>query len=334
MHHIARAECRRQRHRNLMRLAWELASRSAGNMVTAPKRGATWDVLAEEVGVCRRTIAYLIAWLKDHRLLITVTPGSTPRTRSGNLWGLLDDGQGNLAAEYALTVPAELLGDDHETGLEVETDDDGDDDEIPWPVETVTERPTFSHVSGDVDNLCTPAVHGCSREVTFPYAGARETRDSTGLISAWSRLETPRTRRDQLAACERLRTDHRLTLGVLSARDLRSLLRPAFVAGFSLADVEHALNRRPDDQLWGDIDPGRLVATATRVKVLRSRIRHRIGAWVTSEGVARAASPSQQVREAEESRRRGWWQHFRMVYGEDMAPTFDAIRDRIYKEAV
>ncbi|GAA1768695.1 hypothetical protein [Nonomuraea bangladeshensis] len=296
--YLARAHCNRQRHRNLMRLAWQLATRTDATMMTAPKRGATWDVLAEEVGVSRRTIAYLLAWMRDQQLLVTVVTGSTSRTRAGNLWGLLDDGLGNLAAEYALTVPAELLPDDVDD-LEVAELDDSDDEEIPWPCETVTERPTFSHVSEGVEQVCTPAVRGFSWGGSIPNAGARDNSGLTGPSPSWPRHATPGSKKDQVAACERLRRDHALTLGILSAKDLRSLLRPLFVAGFTVADVEHVLNRTPDGRQWGDIDPGRRAGAVERRRGMRARIRHRVGLWVGSDGTPLVRSASQQAEDAE-----------------------------------
>ncbi|MEV4748964.1 hypothetical protein AB0K21_21520 [Streptosporangium sp. NPDC049248] len=328
--YLAREHCNRQRHRNLMRLAWELAGRSDRDMVTAPKRGATWDVLATEVGVSRRTIAYLIKWLREHQLLVIITPGSTPRTRPGTLWGRLDDGLGNLATEYALTVPIEMLSEE-DNDLEVDALDDTD--EVPWPVETVTERPTFSHVSGHVDNLCTPAFGGFSFARSLPYAGARQLHKTTEPAASWPRHATPGSRRDQLAACERLRIDHRLTLGVLSAKDLRSLLRPAFAAGWTLADVEHALNWRPDGERWGDIDPGCLAAAVERKRGMRSRIRHRMGLWAAADGVSLGRSASQRAEEDEESRRRAEWQRFRLAIGEDVAELVERRAAQIFGEA-
>lgn len=293
---LARAHCNRQRHRNVMRLAWQLATRTDATMMTAPKRGATWDVLAEEVGVSRRTIAYLLSWMREHQLLVTLVTGSTPRTRRGNLWGHIDDGLGNLAAEYALTIPDELLPDDVD---DVGAPEPEEEEEVPWPVETVAERPTFSHVSEGVERVCTPAVWGCSSERSFPNAGARDSSEPTGPSRLWPRHETPRSKRDQVAACERLRQDNRLTLGVLSAKDLRSLLRPLFVAGFTVADVEHALNRMPDGRHWGDIDPGRLAGTVGRKRGMRARIRHRVRLWVDADGTPLARSVSQRAEEAE-----------------------------------
>lgn len=330
--YLAREQCNRQRHRNLMRLAWELAGRSDRDMVTAPKRGATWDVLAEEVGVSRRTIAYLIKWLREHGLLVIITPGSTPRTRAGNMWGRFDDGLGNLATEYALTVPAELLGEDAVHDLEVDVVDDTD--EVPWPVETVTERPTFSHVSAGVDNLCTPAVSGLSLARTNSYAGARaRARDNTEPAASWPRLVSPGSRKDQLAACERLRADNRLTLGALSAKDLRSSLRLAFDAGWTPADVEHALNRRPDGQNWGDIDPGPMVGAVQRARVMQSRIRYRMGLWVDADGTP-ARSASQQADEAEGARRLAEWKRFRLCIGVDVAEEAERRAALIFGEAV
>ncbi|MFC6557369.1 hypothetical protein [Nonomuraea cavernae] len=309
MDYLARAHCNRQRHRNLMRLAWQLTTRTDATMMTAPKRGATWDVLAEEVGVSRRTIAYLLAWMREHQLLITVTTGSTARTRPGSLWGRIDDGLGNLAAEYALTIPAELLADDLEVP-ELEQEED-----VPWPVETIAERPTFSHVSGHVEQDCTPAVWGFSSERSLPNAGARESSEPTGPSPSWPRHATPRSKRDQIAACERLRRDNALTLGILSTKDLRSLLRLLFVAGFTVADVEHALNRMPDGQQWGDIDPGRLAGTVERRRGMRARIRHRAGLWVDAAGAPLARSASQQAEDAEIAMWRAQERRLSVIWG-------------------
>ncbi|MEQ4724696.1 hypothetical protein [Nonomuraea sp. B19D2] len=310
--YLARAACNQQRHRNLMRLAWQLATRTDVTMMTAPKRGATWDVLAEEVGVSRRTIAYLLAWMRDRQLLITVTTGSTPHTRPGSLWGRKDDGLGNLAAEYALTIPAELLADDVD---DLEAREPAEEEAIPWPVETVAKRPTFSHVSEGVEDLCTPAVWGCSLGGSFPDAGARDSSETTDPSPSWSRLATPGSKRDQIAACERLRQDNRLTLGILSAKDLRSLLRPLFVAGFTVADVEHALNRMPDGQRWGDIDPGRLAGTVERKRGMRARIRHRVGLWVDADGTPLTRSASQQAEDAEVAMWRAQERRLAVIWG-------------------
>ncbi|MFG1709781.1 hypothetical protein ACFLIM_42055 [Nonomuraea sp. M3C6] len=310
--YLARTTCNRQRHRNLMRLAWQLATRTDATMMTVPKRGATWDVLAEEVGVSRRTIAYLLAWMREHQLLITVTTGSTPRTRPGSLWGHVDDGLGNLAAEYSLIVPAELLANDVD---ELEAAEPEEEEDVPWPVDTVAERPTFSHVSGHVEEVCTPAVWGCSSERSFPNASARDSSETTGPTRSWPRHETPRSRRDQLAACERLRQGNALTLGILSAKDLRSLLRLLFVAGFTVADVEHALNRMPDGQHWGDIDPGRLAGTVERKRGMRARIRHRVGLWVDADGAPLARSASQQAEDAEVAMWRAQERRLSVIWG-------------------
>src|SRR5690606_31074801 len=66
----------------------------------------THAVIRERTGLSRRSVTRWVRWLRDRGLLGLVVPGSTPATRAGNRGGRLDDGLGNLAAEYVLAVPA------------------------------------------------------------------------------------------------------------------------------------------------------------------------------------------------------------------------------------
>ncbi|MBB4944323.1 hypothetical protein FHR32_008729 [Streptosporangium album] len=92
-----------------MAVVWQLATRTGPDRVTSPKLGATWAVLAEAAGVSRSTLADRLRWLRECGLLVVLTTGSTARYRRGTMCGLADDGLGNLAAEYILTLPAEVL---------------------------------------------------------------------------------------------------------------------------------------------------------------------------------------------------------------------------------
>lgn len=273
-------------------------------MLTAPKKGATWPVLAEELGVSTRTIASYLAWMRDNGLLLTEVHGTTVRYRPGTMYGTRDDGRGNEAAQYRLTIPTGIL----EGDLEHDTLD-ADQDEIPWPVETVATRPHLTPVpsisAGDSpgDKTFTPAFVVALEGESLPYARAHA-REETSKI--WRRTIHPNRQAEMLAACERLRSDN-LTLRALSARDLRSLLRPLFKAGATPADVEYVLNVRPDGEGWGNVDPSSPILPlppAARARTLRARLRHRLALWLGPEGDFTGELPSHAEARAAKARAR------------------------------
>ncbi|GAA3144211.1 hypothetical protein GCM10010466_39140 [Planomonospora alba] len=323
--HLADAAGRRSDWvRGVMALAWQLMLRSDKFNVTAPQRGATWDILTAEMGCSRRALAYKLAWMRAVGLLVTITPGSTPRFRPGTFRGRLDDGFGNLAAEYALTIPLELLDDAALQAIEDSYAPVEDaDDEVPWPVETVRERPVFSQVNTPVEGSCTPCADGSVGEKTLP-THAREMSDSAPPSSAWSATVTPGTKKDMIAACERLRAENP-PLRVVSAKDLRSLLRPLFAAGATVRDVYHVLNTRPDGQRWGDLTPPLRRPRYERCRILRAMIRHRLTWWITGDGELKHVLPSQE-HAAAEARRRTEAQRFRVQVLEGARSAGDALR--------
>jgi len=300
---IARDECRPTRQRNLMRLARSLLRRSH-RMITSPKRGATWDVLAEDVGVSRRTLAYLLAWLREHGFLRTITPGSTPRYRKGTLCGQLNDGRGNEAAVYELTLPASAVSEGVASS---------DDQEIPWPVETLPYRPASPQLRKAVDNLCTPyAVVTHSAKASITRARAKGSL-STTPVGTWSAAVTPRTKRDMLAACERLRAESPL-LRRLSARHLRSIFRPLFQAGATVRDVLWVVDHHVDGRsAW------------SQPRWLPAWLRWRVREWVDTDDRLRATLPSQ-VAKAAHDRERSRWLSLKRQFAEAAARKGDHVR--------
>ncbi|MFC6582046.1 hypothetical protein ACFQBS_35570 [Planomonospora parontospora] len=114
--------------------------------------------------------------------------------------------------------------------------------------------------------------------------------DSTGPQEPWPATVTPGTKGEMLRACERLRRDDAL-MSRLSARDLRSLLRPLWTAGATVRDVQHVLNHLPDGSRWFAVLT--VAGTGSTVHSLRGWIRHRIGKWLTDERALVAELPSQ-----------------------------------------
>ncbi|MCA2230266.1 helix-turn-helix domain-containing protein [Nonomuraea aurantiaca] len=100
--HPDTAVLRRDAYASLMAIAWVLARCADGTSMTSRP---TWAVLIERSGRSRSTVALWLRWLRERGLLGTVTPGSSVRLREGTQCGAIDDGLGNIAAEYVLAVP-------------------------------------------------------------------------------------------------------------------------------------------------------------------------------------------------------------------------------------
>ncbi|WP_031171783.1 helix-turn-helix transcriptional regulator [Streptosporangium roseum] len=266
-------------HRNLMSVAWVLARHADwSSMTTRP----TWAVLMERTGLSRSTVAAWLAWLRRAGLLGTVTPGTTVRYRRGTAAGLIDDGRGNEAAEYVLAVPAEQPPDG--TG--------------PIAVTSVT-----NEADGSVEETRTPscplvgdmnlALRGRARE---------ESPEAHDTGHSWCRTATPGRRRDMLTACETAQSAD-VTLRQISPRHLRSLLRPVFTEGGTLADALYMINHRPDGTPW---------PYAGTPRYLPGWVRHRLAAWLDEDGRLRdglvlpsrqIAAAAEQVRTEQEARR-------------------------------
>ncbi|MFF4128364.1 hypothetical protein ACFYYP_32995 [Microbispora rosea] len=301
--------------RGLMAVVWQLATRTGRNMVTAPKKGATWTVMAAEAGVSRSTLANRLAWLLERGLLVRVTPGTTPRFRPGTLRGALDDGRGNEAATYVLTVPADLAEslaeDDQGDGGQSRTsafDPAGDDwRDIPWPAETLP-----------VELTRTPKPHMVDvGEKTLPDVRARETPAHTTPAAAWPATATPGTKAEMLAACERLRAEDPI-LRKLSPLHLRSLLRVLFRLGATIDDVRHVLHHQPGGRPW---------PLEAAPRFVPGWVRWRVQAWLTpdsspgGQGVRLASPLPSQVREA----------YRRRIRSEQTARTTELAKARTYR---
>jgi hypothetical protein len=161
-------------------------------------------------GLSLRTIQRWTRWLERARLLAVLEEGVTPDYRPA----LLAAGAGNLAREWQLTVPAV-----HGTGTPP-----GDP---------------------DLDRSLSQA-----RVRKTPNMDRRSAPDSTPppplpQLHTWPPDQNPQRRRERLAAAESLRHDLPV-LRRMSAAAVRSAMRVHFAAGWTVADVRHALDRRPD----------------------------------------------------------------------------------------
>lgn len=173
----------------------------------------TWSLIIARTGLAWRTVGRHLRWLQDRELLTTLETGSRdPETGE------------TRAAVYALTQPA------------------------PPMTRAPLDEVSASVVDLPVHENGTPR---CSPVGRTPNAGTRETSSTSTAASrpGWSLTRPATTRQERLELVRRLQAEQ-LTLRPASERALRSILRPWLEAGWTIADVEHALNRRPDDTSW------------------------------------------------------------------------------------
>ena len=219
--------------------------------------------VAAAAGVSVRTVKRTVRWLADEGFLGLVSPGTTPLLRPGVLHGLTEIGEANQAAVYVLTTPEKRA-----------RTDTGSSDE--------SESGPLSRFRRKLDKAprAREAETGKVKGKTARPAGGRPDVPHSG--AGFPMRKTPKTRSEGLAAAEALRNQSRL-LAVLSPEHLRHLCRVLFAAGWSAADVLHALDHSPAGRQYG--------YTAT-VRHAAGWVRWRLSAWLRPDG-APLPSPGQ-----------------------------------------
>jgi hypothetical protein len=271
----------------------------------------THDVVAERAGVCRRTVARVRARLEAAGLVGIVTPGRTSDP--------VDPDAGPLAQAYVLTIPRALYGQLAPEAAAPDLDDvpaaggrqDGSshgwEDEGQSPARPVKLQPEPDPTRDDgpagtsVDETVTPSCPtsgGTGEEDPRTRAGARTSARSArgdqtedrpdgtgrdlGRGACWPTTVRPTTRTERhLAAAEAWRIDP--VLRRVSVAHVAALCREWHLAGWTVADIRHALVHRPDGTPW----PHSLVAAD--VRHVPGWFRHRLAAWRTDP--ADPASP-------------------------------------------
>lgn len=169
----------------------------------------TWERLVDGTGLSRSTVCRSLRRLRAAGLLTVLETGSTAATRGRGGRG---KGDANRAAKYGLTQPASTP---------------------PVPATAPSAR------SGLSDPPRVTSVGGLS----FLRAGAR--KQHCPDPSPWSMTATTNTRADELAAASALQALS-LDLHPLSPRWVRSKIRPWLRAGWTVADLRHAIDHDPD----------------------------------------------------------------------------------------
>lgn len=241
-------------------------------------RHANWETLdtfwsrqavADACGLSPETVKKWVRWLRAHGWLELRYPGSTPLLRA-ELLG--QSRRGNLAAVYRLTVPRR---------------------HTRYGRPQVQRSPTSHRESSDADTSPAPpgSEHAdCASTLgtrlpsgKYPPTWVPEGKTGRGVPPRarekhtphlWPLHQSPTHRRDRLAAAARLRAESP-TLARLSARGLRHRCKTFFQAGWTPADVLHALDHHPD----GSPRP----AYTQRVRHVASWLTHRLASWTSSE---------------------------------------------------
>jgi len=211
-------------------------------------------LLVELSGLSERTVQDCCRWYETRGWLAVTEPGTTPRYAPDRL----RPGDGNLAREWRLCWP------------------DPDPDPNCTPSQPFHGEPSAgtredapATVNDEEDRRCAPG----SSSPSSPWSG---------LAPSWPMAENPQRRGERLTAAETLRR-RSMTLRRLSARHLRSILRPWFGSPWGTppqdrwrpCDVLHALDYQPD---------GTPHLYVTWVRDPARWLEHRLSFWLGPDG--------------------------------------------------
>ncbi len=261
---------------NLLRVAQVIAWAADWNtMCSRP----TIAGICERTGLSKASVKRWVRWLREHGWLGVVEQGTTVRFRKGTSAGLEDDGLGNRAALWVLCIPR---------GITPVPPGDASSDQV----KRVSEPPSLSLPKRDKE------------DPTRTREAPRRARRTPRISPTWGLHQSPGTKRDKLKACERLRQES-TTLRRMTAWYLRWLLKPFLVAGWTVADVLHALDVRADGSAWTYT-----WSSADELRHIPGWVRHRLAAWVDEDGQVlpsrsqRLSSAADRQRAEQEKRRR------------------------------
>lgn len=191
------------------RVAGVLAQAAREDGSSAP----TWDWIAEDTGLSRRTVARALADLVAAGWVVVVETGSTDVTRPS-----FSTMVGNRAAVYGLLIPTSAAP----------------------PAVSLTGTPLRTPYGRHPDSRARPRPDGR----TAAASGGALTKKPA---AAWPRMARTCSRHDELHAARALQ-DRVLVLRRLSDRSVRALARDWFRDGWTVEDLAWALDHDPDGQ--------------------------------------------------------------------------------------
>lgn len=230
-----------------------------------------WSTIGERLGVTRRTVARYIRKLQEMKLLAVVFSG-----RSAKYAPKAEQVQGNEVAVYVLCLPDESSG----SG--------------PQVVDTTVTPPSEAgnYLSNKEVNPRTRARKGFSKSHEQKKLGV-----SVDQIR-WNRHWVPETRKQQLTAAWRIKRILPNVLGRMTYRDIANCFRDFFETGWSIADIHHALDHKPDNTLW----PHSGAPNTKAPHRVRGWLSYRLAAWRNADGRP-MVSKAQQEHQSRENQR-------------------------------
>lgn len=250
-------------------LALALLERSDGTH-TCP----TWALLQERTGWARSSLARWLAWLRNAGLLATVASGRQARYAPA--------GQTEAdAAVYVLCEPAT-----HQEPARVTVDIS----ETP-PRTGLKENPR-THARGTQASQAEP-LRGTPHRAATRLPGGAAWRH----LTPWPGNITPCSKDNMLAAAAEVQNRVPL-LRRITARHVRSILRPLFAAGWTVTDVCACIDFRPDGARWPH-------SGGSGVDNIGAWLSYRLRPWTNGPGGGPRRSPGQRATaEAAEHRAR------------------------------
>lgn len=292
LEHPEFAAARRDVRSSIRALAQLLAGASERGSLLV--RRLTWEAMAKQLECTTRTIARLLQRLHSARLLGRVAPG-----RSAQYAPADDAGERHAeSAVYVLAVPARH---------DAERVDSVDESVTPPHLPVSSNNPSRASASGAREAAAVTAIQE-ARDSGRRLAGPADRRLIEALPTShrtpfWDVRRVPETRVEMLAAAAELRR-RSFVFRRSSLRAIRSAARDFWAAGWSVGDVLHALDYRPDGSLWPH-------SGAHRVRSVRAWSCYRLRRWRDEAGCpttsasarrrrARAALIDQQNRDRQE----------------------------------
>jgi len=256
-------------------LATHLAWRSDWQLGTARP---TWPVLMADTGLSRRSVARILARLRAAGLLGVVATGRSAGTDPM----ALDDGAS--AAVYVLAVPSPLRLTPSPSVADPSPGEPGQEQGGPPDTTSTQEAPSNlpAYAPRPVHELGTPSELPLGAQKP-KNPNAREAHSSirdlgrAELIAAgqiWDPTAKPLRKSDRFCAAAELRRRDPV-LAQTSTPALASVLREWHLAGWTILDIQKAINTRPDGTMW----PHQL--TVAPVEHLAGWLRYRLSSWRT-----------------------------------------------------
>ena len=218
-------------------------------------RTLTWDTIATQTGLTRRSVARHLKALHEDGWIARVAAGRSAAAKKAAGWtGPTADE--NEAPVYALTCP----------------DDDADINVTP-PTHSGSRRFHARARQGFSTGAAAPPESGDAHAV----AGVSLPGVPTSPASiVWSDHAQAKSKDERVWACEKLR---RLgpTFRKLSARHLAFVFKDFFAAGWTLDDIRHAVEHLPNGQAQGHFVDGEWVPYSGSDGIPAARMAH----WLT-----------------------------------------------------